>query len=74
MRRSRGHALRRRYGRASASAKWDIYVAKGPKEGVHTLELPFAHGTSGTAVAYHASKVLRVPERLVLALPHRGSR
>jgi hypothetical protein len=65
-----GHA---RFGHAE-SAKWNIHVAKGPKEGVHVLELPFAWGTSGSAVAYHASKILRVPERLILALPHRGSR
>ena len=67
----RGRTLRSRYGRADAPElhPWDIYVAKGPKEGRHRLELPFSRGTSGTAVGYHASKILRVPERLILALP-----
>ena len=68
-------ALRRRYGMSDAKSwSWNIHVASGPKAGVHVLELPFEYGTAGSAVAYRASKILRVPERLILALPNRGGR
>lgn len=70
MRHRRGRALKRRYGRAGGEMHpWDIYVAKGKREGHHRLMLPFERGTSGTAVAYHAAKILKVPEKLVLAIP-----